>query len=222
MSTEIAGRLEGQHLGVDMLELGVAVRVAGAFAGLAVGLQAEAQTTQQPAHQLLAGAEALRSQRCSQMALALADPQQGRLRIAADRRLHQPVQSIQKSRLGLGRRLAAAARPTHPTLELPRTGPQIAQAAANRAARNPGCLPNRRDAAPARCLRFARRKQATPAFVQKRRKRIKTGFDRGGVDHIDRVACSPFSIIQGPRFVPCVLAASTILLFRFGYPSSDP
>src|SRR6185437_8530784 len=90
------------------------------------------------------------------------------------------------------------------------------------AARNPGCLPNRRDAAPARCLRFARRKQSTPAFVQKRRKRIETGFDRGGVDHIARVAFSPIGTIQFPRFVPCVLAPVRILLCRFGYQSSGP
>ena len=39
----LTGCLERRHLGVDVLELGVAVGVAGAFARLAVGLQAEAQ-----------------------------------------------------------------------------------------------------------------------------------------------------------------------------------
>ncbi len=40
---ELAGTLERLHLGVDVFELRVAVRVVGAFAGLAAGLQAEAQ-----------------------------------------------------------------------------------------------------------------------------------------------------------------------------------
>src|SRR5271166_392650 len=44
-----AGGLEYLHLGVDMLELSVAVGMAGALAGLAVRLQAEAQTVQQTA-----------------------------------------------------------------------------------------------------------------------------------------------------------------------------
>ena len=65
-----------------------------ALAGLAVGLQAEAQAAQQPADQLLAGGEAPLGQRAGKMALALADPQQGRFRIAADRRLHQRLESL--------------------------------------------------------------------------------------------------------------------------------
>jgi hypothetical protein len=45
-------------VGVDVLELGVAIGVARAFSRLAVGPQAETQAAQQPAHQLLAGGEA--------------------------------------------------------------------------------------------------------------------------------------------------------------------
>jgi len=75
-----ASRLERLHFSVDVLELGVAVGVARAFARLAVGLQAEAQATQQAAHQLLAGGEALLRQSCRQTTLALADPQQGSFR----------------------------------------------------------------------------------------------------------------------------------------------
>jgi hypothetical protein len=58
-----AGRLERLHFSVDVLELGVAVGVACAFARLAVGLLAEAQAIQQATHQLLAGGEALLRQR---------------------------------------------------------------------------------------------------------------------------------------------------------------
>ena len=53
-----AGSLERLYLGVDVLELGVAVRVACAFARLAIGLQAEAQAAQQAAYQLLPGDKA--------------------------------------------------------------------------------------------------------------------------------------------------------------------
>ena len=45
-----------------------------------------------------------------QMALALAHPQQGSFRIAADRGLHQIMQDFQKPRLCLSRRPAAATR----------------------------------------------------------------------------------------------------------------
>src|SRR5580700_2749923 len=54
----LPGGLECFHLGVDMLELSVAIGVVGTFAGLAVGLQAEVETFQQPANQLLTGDEA--------------------------------------------------------------------------------------------------------------------------------------------------------------------
>src|SRR5712672_3224360 len=56
--------------------------MAGAFARLCIGLQAEAQTLQQSTNQLLARAEAQVGQRRGQVALALAHPQQGSFRIA--------------------------------------------------------------------------------------------------------------------------------------------
>jgi hypothetical protein len=105
-------------VGIDVLELGVAIGVARAFARLAVGLQAETQAAQQPAHQLLAGGEAALGQGRGQVALALADPQQGSLGITPDRRLHQLVQGFQKSRLCLDRRLATASRSTHAIAQL--------------------------------------------------------------------------------------------------------
>jgi hypothetical protein len=101
-----------------MLELGVAIGVARALARLAVGLQAEAQAVQQAAYQLLTGGEAQRRQSGRQMALALADPQQGSLGIAADRRLHQLAQGGQKPRLRFDCRLAATSRPAHARTQL--------------------------------------------------------------------------------------------------------
>jgi hypothetical protein len=63
----LPGSLERLDLGVDMLELSVAVGVVGTFAGLAVGLQAEVETLQQPPDQLLTGDEAPLGQRRGEM-----------------------------------------------------------------------------------------------------------------------------------------------------------
>ena len=50
----LAGSLERLHFGIDVLELSVTVGMAGAFARLRIGLQAEAQTLQEATNQLLA------------------------------------------------------------------------------------------------------------------------------------------------------------------------
>ena len=54
----LASSLERLHFGIDVLELSVTVGMAGAFARLCIGLQAESQTLRQSANQLLARAEA--------------------------------------------------------------------------------------------------------------------------------------------------------------------
>ena len=76
--------MERLHLGVDRLELRVAIGVMRASLGLAVGLQAEPQTPQQPSDRLLARAETTLGQRTGQIALATANPQQCRLGVAAN------------------------------------------------------------------------------------------------------------------------------------------
>src|SRR4249919_3496184 len=54
----LAGSLERFHPGIDVLELGVTVGMAGTFARLRIGLQAEAQPLQEAADQFLARDEA--------------------------------------------------------------------------------------------------------------------------------------------------------------------
>src|ERR1700729_387967 len=71
------------------------------------------------------------------MALALARPQQGSFRIAADCGLHQVIQAFQKPRLCLGRWLAATPLSANPRAEHHRARTQVCQAAIDRAARNP-------------------------------------------------------------------------------------
>src|ERR1700722_14106893 len=71
------------------------------------------------------------------MALALAHPQQGSFRIAADCGLHQVIQGLQKPGLCLGRWLAATPLSANPRAEHHRARTQVCQAAINRTARNP-------------------------------------------------------------------------------------
>jgi len=152
----------------------------GPFARLGIGLQAEAEFLQQTAHQLLAGGETLLGQRHRQFLLALADPKQWRLRITADRRLHQFVQGLENPWLLLGRWLSAGTFPTNPFAEPHSTGPEIMEAAADRAARNPGGLRDCRYPSPASGAGFTGREQAPIPLVQERLNGVKTGLDGGG------------------------------------------
>ena len=183
----LAGSLEGLHFRVDVLELGVAVGVAGALARLGIGLQAEAQTVQQAADQLLAGDEVLLGQCRRQMALALADRPQGSLGIAADRRLHQLVQGVQKPRLDRGRRLACAAPPTNPRAEPHGARPQVCQSATDGAARKAGRPRNPGYPAATGGARFTGSEQTPVSLVQEWRKRSQASGDGSDVDHTRRV-----------------------------------
>jgi len=121
-----------------MLELSVAVGVVGTFARLAVGLQAEVEALQQAADQLLTGDEAPLGQRRGEMALAQADPPQRSLRVTADRRLHQLIQSFQDPRLRLDRGLLSTTPAANPLAASHRPGPEVRQTAAYGASGNSG------------------------------------------------------------------------------------
>src|SRR5215472_2654083 len=75
------------HRRVDVLELGISVRVVTALPRLAIGLAAVVQLPQQLADHALADLEALGGQRLDEVALAAADPAQWRSGIAANRPL---------------------------------------------------------------------------------------------------------------------------------------
>ena len=81
--------LESTHLPVDVLELGVAIRMRRPFAGLAVGLQAVIQVVEQGGHCPVADAVALAFQFLGQVAGTLARPAERGLRIAAGGRLDE-------------------------------------------------------------------------------------------------------------------------------------
>ena len=204
----LAGSLKHLHFGIDVLELRVAVRMAGAFARLCIGLQAEAQTLQQSAHQLLASTEAQCGERRGQMALAFAHPQQGSLRIAADRGLHQVIQGFQKPRLCLRRRLAAAALPPNSRAAHHRARTQVGQAAIDRAARNPSRPRDRHDPATPGRTRLAGRKQPSISLIQNWLKRFKTSPDGSEVNHPVRIDAPASASRQFPDSFVAFLAVT--------------
>ena len=86
---------------VEVLELGVAIRMVRSLQRLAVGLQTVPQIVQHPAHPLVAGSVSLPLQFLCQLAQALTGPPQRRFRITARDRFHQSLQ-VQQQRRVLG------------------------------------------------------------------------------------------------------------------------
>ena len=179
----LAGRLKATHLGIDVLELGIAIGMAGPLARLAVGLKRETETPQQPADQLMAGRKAALGQRAGEMPLAPADPQQRRLRIAANGRLDKLGKRFEQSGLPVNRCLAAAPGPADPPAEMVLAAAKLDQSATDRAARHRGRRAYRLDAAAARRQRFARRNQPPTPLVKERRDRVKARLDGGDINH---------------------------------------
>jgi hypothetical protein len=114
-----------------VFELGIAIGMAGPFARLAVGLKREAEMPQQPADQLMADHEAALGQRAGEMRLALADPQQRRLRITPNGRLDELAKRLQQPGVPVDRRLASAAGPANPAAEMVLAAAQFGQRAAD-------------------------------------------------------------------------------------------
>src|SRR6266436_3726440 len=121
--------------------------MAGPFARLAVGLKREAETPQQPAHPLMADHEAALGQRAGEMTLALADPQQRRLRITPNGRLDELAKRFQQSGVPVDRRLASAAGPANPAAEMVLAAAQLGQPAADGATSHRGRRAHRLDPA---------------------------------------------------------------------------
>ena len=146
---------------VDMLELGIAIRMARSFFGLAVALQAEAGRVEQPPHGSRAQFVALLSQCLRQFVRALARPAQRRHRVATGARLDQPFQALEQFRIGLGQPLAPTSRAAqsrrHGCIGFELSNPQLGQAFADRLARHPCGAAHRAHTAPAISLRLGRR-----------------------------------------------------------------
>ena len=167
--------------------------MAGPFARLAVGLKREAETPQQPAHQLMADHKAALGQRAGEMTLALTDPQQRRLRIAPNGRLDKFGERFKQAGLPLDRRLATAAGPADPAAEMVLAAAPFGQPATDGASSHRGRLAYRLHPTTTSRQRLARRNQSPPAFVTERRDGLKTRLDGGDIDHLPKIPTSPLS-----------------------------
>ena len=176
------------HALVEMHELGVAVRVAFAFARLAIGLQAEFLPVQQFTDR---GAPDLvtHGHQCErQLRQALAGPAQRRHRIAARVRLHHRQQIGQKGWVLVHERLVAPARAADTRgSELIRRR-QFSQAPSDRTRGDPGCLRHRGNPAIPSGAGFRRGEDTSPSLVQVCRKSQKALTNRGDINHRSGVA----------------------------------
>ena len=102
------------HLNVDVGELGVAVRMAVAFLGLAVALQAVARRVEQLGHQGAARLVPLLLQCFGQSSHGFAGPPQRRFRIPSRRRFDQRLEIGDQCRVLDNRRFASRPRPPNP------------------------------------------------------------------------------------------------------------
>jgi hypothetical protein len=173
----------GLYRRIDVLELRVAIGMAGALAGLPVGLAAVFQLAQQHAHQLLARREALLAQRLGNVALAAADPAQRRFRIAADRMLDQRFERRQQAGLSLDRTFAPPAGTPHPAADLVATRLQLGNAAIDRAPRNAGRSRNRCHTAHTNGHRLRRGKQPPAPLVEERHELLVPRSNAADIDH---------------------------------------
>jgi hypothetical protein len=121
--------LEGDHLTVDVPELGIPIGVGATPPSLAKGLEAVAQFVQEDGHGLVAHPMPLSGQRLGEVPGALAGPPQGGLRVPTGRRFDQGVQVSHQGRVVHLQRVPTAAGPPHPSWEFPDAGfildPQI-------------------------------------------------------------------------------------------------
>src|SRR4051794_1264982 len=157
----------GQDLGIDVLELGITVRMVAAFVGLEVTLATEAKTAQQAANRVGGDLMPHRAQRRRQLFRTLRDPQQRSLRIPQRRRLDQAQKVAHQRGIGVGQPLATAARPPKPPV---RRYPLIEflQSPSNRTGCDAGRPRYGGDCATAQDLDVARGKQAARTLIQSR------------------------------------------------------
>jgi hypothetical protein len=163
---------------VDMLELGMPVRMLRPLATLPDGLQTIPEPVEQTAHGRGADAPALRRQRGRQLCAALASPPQRRGGIPAGQRLDHGLQGGGETRLRLiNRRTAGAGAPNaRGHLHAAR---QFTSAPADGLASQSGRGRDERVAAVANRRRFRRGPEAPPAFIEHRRHGGELRHDRG-------------------------------------------
>ena len=106
--------LEGTHLPIDILELGMTIRVVLTFLGLPVGLQAVPQVCQQRSDRLVTYRMTLLAEFVGHSSGALGGPVQRRLRVSPCGRFDQGLQVGEDGRIVLLDRMPAAAWGSNP------------------------------------------------------------------------------------------------------------
>lgn len=150
------------------------------LAGLAVGLQAVAEHTQQAADRVETDAVAEFLQAAGQVAQALGRPQQRPFRIATRRRLDQSTQVIEQAWM----QLAPGSWPAHAARRRHIGGAtKLGQTTANRAPRNSRYLGDCLDAAKTCRASLRRCKSSPPALIEHRLQRLESQPNRRFVDH---------------------------------------
>src|SRR5438132_8976627 len=164
----LAAFLYPSDLLADVLELVFTVWLCFALAGLAVGLQTVTRRIEQKGHRAVADRVVLPSKFLGQLPRAFASPAQRRLRMAARHRIHQSIQGVPQTRIGLNQKFAPTTRTTnawagqrlHSLL-----GFQLAHAGQNRCPGNPRGVGYMADAAPAQLHSFRGGPLSPHAFV---------------------------------------------------------
>src|SRR5512135_2174117 len=179
--------LEGTHLPVDVLELGVAIRMRRPFPGLAVGLEAVIQIVEQGGYRPVADAMASAVEFLCQVTGALARPAERGLRVAARSRFDEGFQVLDQG--GVRRFQEGPASPGL-TAAFGREGvgghvlgvPELAQAGPDGRPGQAGGLSDQRDAATLEGHGFASGPMASQPFVHQRPQQFKLaphGFEGG-------------------------------------------
>ena len=128
----LTGRLGGDHRGIDMLELRVAVRIVAAFQCLAVHLPAVFQQTQQFGDAAIGDPMTHLTQGRGQLRVAFRYPHQRPHRIAHRRGFNPSPQVVQQGWVLLDQGWTPAARPPNLARQAIRSS-QVLQSPANRA-----------------------------------------------------------------------------------------
>jgi hypothetical protein len=171
-----------------VVELRIPVRMFAALPDLAVGLATVIQLSQQSGNNALADVEALFAQRFDEVALAAADPTQGRAGIAADRCFDQGFQRCGQIRLMRHRALAPAAGAAHPPADGVAGRAKLLDAAIDRAPRQPRRSRGRRHTPQSERQGSVGCEQAPAAFVQERCRQLPARSDVVDGDHAARLA----------------------------------
>ncbi len=183
----LSGGLELLGAAIDVFELGVAIHMLGARAGLAIGLQAVAKLAQQHRNGLVAHPMAAFAERRRQVTQALRGPQQRPLRIAACRRLDQRRQVIDQACIALAELAPPAADAAHPTRAAIATALDLGDATIDRRARKTGGRGDRRHPTVTRRHRLRGRQQPTTTLRQRRANRLITSRYSVLIDHTYKI-----------------------------------